>query len=410
LSERLVHTSERDDLRSSCASWQWRRFFRLAAGTAVLAVVVIYAFVVLVDPFDTLPLSPPLHRGLVASNQRYSYPSAARSARFDSAVFGTSTSRMLRPDRLDAAFGGHFANLAMNAATPYEQARLIGVFRAAHPTAHIVVVGIDLNYCVTGNAEQLLTPRSFPAWMYAENGGWPGYREMFNLFAVQEAGQQFGFLIGMKRPFYRDDGYADFLPPDSDYDPARVAEHTRLSGIYIPPGTRDGAPAGWRYPAIERLGGAIASFADTTRKILYFVPYSRRITPLPDSADGAVWAECKRRATALARQTPNSLVLDFMLPTPITDDANNYWDGLHYRHEIAGRIVDDLAAAEQGLTSPDYVRLADDRPSASRTNSGTAATRSDTRTFSVGVCASAMSPGPSTTQGAIACNSEASVP
>ena len=41
---------------------------------------------------------------------------------------------------------------------------------------------------------------------------------------------------------------------------------------------------------------------------------------------------------------------------------------------------------------------------------GTAAARSATRTFSVGVWASAMSPGPSTTQGAIAWSSEASVP
>ena len=39
----------------------------LAAGTAVLAVAVIYAFVVLVDPFDTLPLSPPADRVPVAT-------------------------------------------------------------------------------------------------------------------------------------------------------------------------------------------------------------------------------------------------------------------------------------------------------------------------------------------------------
>ncbi len=158
------------------------------------------------------------------------------------------------------------------------------------------------------------------------------------------------------------------------------------------------------------MSGTIATFADTTRKILYFVPYSQRIMPPPGSAGDAVWAECKRRVTALAQQMPNSLVLDFMLPTPITNVANNYWDGLHYRHEIADRVVHDLAAADRGQTSPDYVRLADSRLSANLAKTGTAATRSDVRTFSVGVCASAMSPGPNTTQGAIACNSEASVP
>jgi hypothetical protein len=395
---------------SSDTASAWRRFFHLAAGTAVLAVIVIYAFVALVDPFDSLALSPPMQRGLVASNQRFAYPSAARSEQFDSAVFGTSTSRLLRPDLLDKELGGHFANLAMNAATPYEQARLMQVFRSAHPAARTIVVGLDLSYCVTGNSEELLTPRTFPAWLYEDNAGWRGYREMFNLYAVQEAGQQFGVLIGLKRPFYDTNGYTDFLPPDGDYDAARVAKYMQLSGIFIPPGARDGAPADWRYPAIERLGTVIAPFADNTRKVLYFVPYSRKIMPAPDSAGDAVWRECKRRVVALAERTPSTLVLDFMQPTPITDDVNNYWDGLHYRHEIADRVVRDLAAAEQGAASPDYVRLAENRLSASLPNSGTAANRSDIRDFSAGVCASAISPGPSTTHGAIACNSEASVP
>ena len=40
---------------------------------------VIYAFVVLVDPFDTLPLSPPADRVPVATNARFSFPALARS-------------------------------------------------------------------------------------------------------------------------------------------------------------------------------------------------------------------------------------------------------------------------------------------------------------------------------------------
>ncbi len=76
----------------------------------------------LVDPFDTLPLSPPAERWPVATDARFSFPALARAARFDSAVFGTSTSRLLRPAVLDPAFGARFANLAMNDATVYEQA------------------------------------------------------------------------------------------------------------------------------------------------------------------------------------------------------------------------------------------------------------------------------------------------
>ena len=55
-------------------------------------------------------------------------------------------------------------------------------------------------------------------------------REMFNLYAVQEAGQQFGILLGIKRQVYGSDGYTSFVPPDSEYDPAKVATHLRDAG------------------------------------------------------------------------------------------------------------------------------------------------------------------------------------
>ena len=88
-------------MSSSTSSSDWRAFFRLAVGTAALVAGVIYAFVVLVDPFDTLPLSPPADRAPVSTNARFSFPALARSAKFDSAIFGTSTSRLLRPVVLD---------------------------------------------------------------------------------------------------------------------------------------------------------------------------------------------------------------------------------------------------------------------------------------------------------------------
>ena len=64
---------------------------------------------------------------------------------------------------------------------------------------------------------------------------WRGYREMFNLYAVQEAGQQFGILTGIKRQVYGSDGYTSFVPPDSEYDPARVAMHLRDDQPMSPP-------------------------------------------------------------------------------------------------------------------------------------------------------------------------------
>ena len=325
---------------------------------AVLAVAVIYAFVVLVDPFDTLPLAPPADRVPVASNARFAFPSLARSGRFDSAIFGTSTSRLLRPAVLNPEFSARFVNLAMNAATAYEQTRLMAVFRRAHPAARLVLVGLELSHCIPSETEEKFSPHPFPAWMY-DGSLWRGYREMFNLHAVQEAGQEFGVLTGIKRQVYGSDGYTTFVPPDSEYDPARVAMHLREEPRLVASAER-GDPAGWHYPGLDRLHAELSALAPGTRKILFFVPYNLKLIPPSDSPGASVWRECKQRVAALATRVPNALAVDFMLPSPITSVDDNYWDGQHYRIAIADRIARDLAAAERGETSPDYLVLGGD--------------------------------------------------
>jgi len=314
---------------------------------------VLYAFVVLVDPWNILPFSPPLDRLPVTGNQRFSYPSLARSAAFDSAVFGASTVRLLRPAALDPEFHARFANLAMNDATVYEISRLFQVFVRAHPAPKVVVLALDVRSCATGDTYQQFTPRPFPEWMYRPRL-WRGYAEMFNLFAVQEAGKEFGVLTGLKPEDMGRDGYTRFVPPDSQYDTARAAMKLREEGPAVPPGERSGDPARWRFPALETLGSDLALLPAATRKILLFVPYNHRMISPPDSPVAAIWDACKRRVVSFAQAVPDSLVVDFLLPSPITDTDTNYWDGQHYRVEVADLLARDLAAADRGETAADY--------------------------------------------------------
>jgi hypothetical protein len=68
----------------------WKRFFLIAVGTASIVTLTIFLFVVTIDPWDGLPLSPHLQRLPVTSNSRYAFPMLARNPRLDSAVIGTS--------------------------------------------------------------------------------------------------------------------------------------------------------------------------------------------------------------------------------------------------------------------------------------------------------------------------------
>ncbi len=334
----------------------WRQFFLLAAGTAAGVTAFIFLFVAIVDPFDTLPLSPPLDRVPIATNARYSFPAIARQQQFDSAIIGTSTSRLLRPDELNAAFNARFVNLAMNAATGYEQSRILEVFLRAHPTPKHVILGLDDIWCLTRRLARY-TPRPFPEWMY-EPDRWTGYTRLLNLYTVEQAGIQFATLTGFKAPVYGRDGYTRFVPDDRLYDPARVAVHLREVAAAMPRGDATVSPATLPYPALDLLRDNLSSVPASTTKILFFAPFNH-VERADSGALRGEWDECKRRVAAMAAATPNTTVVDFMIPSQITDNDDNYWDAVHYRVAIAERLVRDLAAASAGrpASDGDYVVL-----------------------------------------------------
>ncbi len=335
---------------SDRASADWRRFFLFASGTAAAAAALLYLFIATVDPFDVLPLSPALARAPVSTNARFSFPALARSAAFDSAVIGTSTSRLLRPAALDPAFGGaHFVNLAMNAATAYEQARILGVFLRAHPHPRAIIIGLDIAWCGTGPLVRY-TPRPFPEWMYGGDR-WRGYREMFNLNALTEAWAQFLHVTGLKRSRYGLDGYTSFVPDDRLYDPVRVATHLAQDEAAFARAEIAGDASSWRFPALDLLGQSLAGIPDDTPVVFYFVPYNH-VLQRPGTDMNKVWAACKARTAMVAGGRRNVAIADFMIPSRITGSDDNYWDALHYRIAIADRLASDLAAAARRQPSP----------------------------------------------------------
>ena len=352
--------SNSDMLATEVNATVWRRFFRIAIGTTLGVAAFIYAFVAIVDPWNILPLSPPFNRAPVSTNARFSFPALARNPAFDSAVFGTSTSRLLRPKVLDSMFGVSFVNLAMNSATAYEQSRMLDVFARAHPKAKIVMVGIDRVWCDTGESYEKLTSRVFPEWMYEANQ-WVGYRNIFSPYAVQEAGAQFGILVGIKKAKYSKDGYTNFLPDESQYDFERVKPKLPPINIVAPESASSLDRVALEFPAHSMLELSLRSLSASTRKILFFVPYYRGIQPQFGSDAAVSIDECKLRVASIARQIPNTMVVDFMIPSPITDEATNYWDPLHFRVPIADRLMVDLTEAAKGKPSAtgDYRFLSD---------------------------------------------------
>lgn len=341
---------------SSSEPAAWRRFFLRAVAAAAAGCAALYAFVVLVDPWGVLPFHIPAERPPVSTNARYAFAGLARERRFDAAIIGTSTSRMLRPAALNEAFGAQFANLSMNAATAYEQSRIFEVFLRAHPRPRAVVIGLDHVWCEPGPLQRH-TPRPFPEAFYGRSP-WPAYREMLSFYAIQEAAKQAVVLAGLMRPPYGRDGYTRFLPPEEAYDAARAARNLPP----LPPETQAHVatpPSDLPIPPLALLDRMVAATPAETRLILMFMPLYLGAQAAPGSGAAAVMEACKQRVAAMAAAHPNALLLDFWRASPITREPTQYWDPKHYRDAIAERIEGHLNRAARGdpAASEDYAVL-----------------------------------------------------
>ena len=333
-------------LHHSASAAAWAGFARSFVVCAVLAGVVALIFVAAIDPYGlrAAPGRPP--GPIMDANQRLSYPQIARGGAFDSAVFGTSTARLLDPDALDAAFGGRFANLSVNAATPDEQIRLAGLFLARRPV-RAVLFGLDATWCAADPPSR--TANAFPDWLYADGTPWGSLLQM-NLRTVTVAFQAGLARMGLARPRIRRDGYAVFTPPEDRYDPERARAHIRF-GAADPsaPAEAPDAPM----PALARLDRLLGSLPPDVLKILVFMPVHASAQGAPGTAAGLREAACKARVAALGAGN-RALAVDFRRPSPLTSRDANYWDALHYRLPLAARIVADLKAAlDTGADDPD---------------------------------------------------------
>lgn len=329
----------------------WNRYLKVLAATGLALGLGLYAFVLVVDGYDTVWFAPAFDREPVTSNQRFAFPALARKDRFDSAIVGTSTARLLQPKQLDPLFGARFVNLSMNDATAWEQAQIFAVFRRHHPKPRAVVLGVDAVWCQAGGDYRRLTPRPFPAWMYDENR-WNDLLHLFNLPALEETARQAAYLAGLRKPKYGKDGYTSFLPPDSAYDLARARFH-----LYGPGGPRPVVPVmppvtlgeaevrALNFPMHALIDAMLDGLPPETAKVLVIMPYHLVSQPAPGSRDAAVWAECKRRLAARAARGANRHLVDFMIDSDLTRRDENYWDPLHYTQAVAAVLTQAVGDA-----------------------------------------------------------------
>ena len=345
-----------DGARPTQAAEAWTRWTAWFLGAALATLLALWGFAVALDPFGLRVAAGQPPRPIMDINQRFMYPQLVRSGGFDSVVLGTSTMRLLDPAALSRSIGGRFANLAMNAATPWEQRQMAELFARQTGAPRTVLWGIDPLWCAADATDpaKRLTPRPFPPWLYDGIGllDWP---QLMNLTTLEISARLLAHRLGFMPERIRGDGYEVFTPPEALYDAARAHWHlyggshaaTESAPLDPPEPVSPALRAQWHFPALSWLDEALARFPEGTKLLLVLPPAHHAALPREGSVAAQHDAACKDALAAVAARR-GATILDYARSSPITRRDDNYWDRLHYRLPIARRMEAEIASVAAG--------------------------------------------------------------
>ena len=336
----------------------WKRFVIRFVALFYGGTLATYLFVLIMDPYGISPLAVPMDRPMVSVSQRHMYPLLIRSHRYDSFIVGSSTSMLLDPDLLNGPLQAKFANLAMADARAWEQREVARFFIEKVGEPKVLLVGLDRVWCDQNPGGGRAAFRRFPWWLYDENP-LNAYPYLLNWETVELAGRLVGYQLGRYPERIRRDGYVVFVHPDETHDLAQARKDIwqglnpeAWGGAASAEQTNAPDASSVSFPALEWLDELLAKAPNST-KLLVYMPVHIAAQPAPRSIEARHENVCKQRIAAIAR-TRGTKVIDWRIPSRLTENDSNYWDALHYRLPVAQHIARETAnAAATGAASAD---------------------------------------------------------
>jgi hypothetical protein len=304
---------------------------------AALGAGVVFALVILIDPYDSGRFGLIGIKGISDESPRTANASRGRDPRFNAAVIGNSTGQLLKPAELSQATGARFVQLTVPGTGPREQLALLHWFVRHHPRPDALVIVTDTAWCTDDPELRLLNP--FPFWLYSDND-LEYLGRLFSSRALDRTVRRVQLALGLRTPS-APDGYWD-------YEQLGHAEYRPAPSPVAPP------EAAMDFPAIQPLANFLAGIPDIP-VVLVMPPVIASNLPPPDSYRSARLAICKTALAGLVAGRPHSNFLDFRVDDPLTRDQSNFLDPLHYRAQIArrmeARIAESLRLGNAGATT-----------------------------------------------------------
>ncbi len=291
----------------------------------------IYAFLLVADPYDTGRLPTPLPTGVVDIERRTASASRGRDPRFNAAIFGNSRSQMLDPAKLSQATGFSFVSLSTPAAGPREEMLMTRYFLRYHPGAEALVFSIDERWC--GHDPSMPLTIDFPFWLYRDNLEY--FENLLSTRAFNAAQSRVKLALGRVAPT-DPRGFAD-------YETGHVWN-------FHPPATIDaGTPAAavepnTFFPALQSFDVLLSELPRQIKFVIMMPPVYHLQLPRAGTQDAADLLACKvELARRLGRR--GLAFLDFLVDGPIARNPENFMDMVHYRFDVAHIIEDRIITA-----------------------------------------------------------------
>jgi len=314
-----------------------RRFALTLIGTFFGALGALLLAILYIDPYDSGRFPSLGVQGTSLFFQRYANVGLARSARFDSAIFGNSHAQLIDPQRLSAATGMKFVQLATPGANPPELLVTMRWFIRHHTEISALVLGFDERWCTTDRVIATRTP--FPFWLYGDSN-LVYIANMLSTRTLRDSVDRVMFALG-RRPVPRQDGYDDYeigrtrnFHPAQTFPPRREQPGPALAELAATAPARS-------FPAIDMLDDVLRDLPEVAKVVVVLPPqYASRVADDDGSLEQGINA-CKLELWRRTR--PRGAFLDFLVQSPITRDADNFWDEEHYTSKVARTVEARLA-------------------------------------------------------------------
>lgn len=326
-----------------------KRWAQLTLALLLAGLMGVVGLVVLVDPFEiyhrALFYNPPYKSG----TQMYSCAGIAKSYTYDSIIIGSSVTENCTPSVYDAALGGRFAKLSMNAGLARDHAKIMDIAFRTHDVQR-VVYGLDLfAYSAYYTNQKAVTPD----YLYDDNL-FNDVRYWFNQSVLlSEIPAALSRISTPDEDASRDSMYY-WQPPQMPTE----QELRAMANLNSPMPAQADTARGLELAGLNlehNLLPFIRSHPDTTFHI-FLPPYS--LLYWADQAnvgnlDTALAQRLLIAETLLAE--PNAILYDFQLETRWTENYALYYDLIHYIPSVNDEIAAAMAAGQCRVTDASQI-------------------------------------------------------